>query len=100
MAGVVLAVGLRPCSGALIVLAFALTQGVLLAGIVATLLMGVGTALTVSVLAGLAVLFKDWARRAASGGHSWAGRLVSLAELLGAIAVFAFGVVLFIASIG
>ncbi|WP_051332776.1 HoxN/HupN/NixA family nickel/cobalt transporter [Cucumibacter marinus] len=99
MAGVVLAVGLRPCSGALIVLAFALTQGVLLAGIVATLLMGLGTALTVSVLAGLAVLFKDWARRAAKGGHAWAGRLVSLAELLGAIAVFAFGVVLLMASI-
>ncbi|MEO8884057.1 MAG: DUF1007 family protein, partial [Devosia sp.] len=41
---VVLAIGLRPCSGALVVLVFALSQGVLWAGIASVFLMGVGTA--------------------------------------------------------
>ena len=60
--GVVLAVGLRPCSGALIVLAFALSQGLLAAGIVAVLLMGLGTAITTGSLAALAVGAKGLAR--------------------------------------
>src|SRR6185312_2385335 len=49
--GVVLAIGLRPCSGALVVLVFALSQGVLWAGIVSVFLMGLGTAITVATLA-------------------------------------------------
>ncbi len=39
-AAVVLAVGMRPCSGALVVLVFALSQGVLAAGMAAVVLMG------------------------------------------------------------
>lgn len=46
-----LSMGLRPCSGALIVLAFAMAQDFFLAGVVAALAMGVGTGLTVSLLA-------------------------------------------------
>src|SRR5690606_29824480 len=41
--GVVLAVGMRPCSGALVVLVFALSQGLLFAGIASVLLMALGT---------------------------------------------------------
>src|SRR5690606_40239699 len=52
--GVVLAVGLRPCSGALVVLVFALSQGLLAAGIVSVLLMGLGTAMTGAALASIA----------------------------------------------
>ncbi|MEX0627878.1 MAG: DUF1007 family protein [Cucumibacter sp.] len=97
--GIVLAVGLRPCSGALIVLAFALAQDLLLVGIAATFVMGLGTALTVSVLAGFAVLFKGLALRAARGGNRTIGWLVSLAELGAAITVFGFGIVLLMASL-
>jgi ABC-type nickel/cobalt efflux system permease component RcnA len=67
--GVVLAVGLRPCSGALIVLAFALSQGLLAAGILAVLLMGLGTALTTGSLAALAVGAKGLARRLAGADN-------------------------------
>lgn len=94
--GVVLAVGLRPCSGALVVLAFALSQGLLAAGIVAVLLMGMGTALTVAVLATLAVGLKSFAT---STGGAAAGLIVWWAELAGAVLVFAFGVVLVVASL-
>jgi nickel/cobalt transporter (NicO) family protein len=96
--GVVLAVGLRPCSGALIVLAFALSQGVLLAGIVAVVLMALGTALTVAILASLAVGVKGFAYRAAGGG-TLATNLVWWAELVGAVLVFGFGAVLLLASL-
>jgi ABC-type nickel/cobalt efflux system permease component RcnA/ABC-type uncharacterized transport system substrate-binding protein len=95
--GVVFAVGLRPCSGALVVLVFALSQGVLLAGIAATFLMAVGTGLTVAVLATIAVAAKGAALRIGGDGVL-AGRIVWGLELLGAIAVFGFGVVLLAAS--
>lgn len=99
MASVVLAVGLRPCSGALIVLAFALTQGLLPAGIAATFVMGLGTALTVTVLAGFAVTFKDLALRIAKGGHGWIESLVGWAELGAALLVMGFGILLTLASL-
>ena len=57
-AGVVLAVGLRPCTGALIVLVFALVNGLLLAGIASTFAMALGTAVTVAALAALSVQAK------------------------------------------
>lgn len=97
--GVVVGVGLRPCSGALIVLVFALSQGLLLAGILAVLLMGLGTGITVAVLASMAVGAKGLARRFAGAESRWFTSLVWWAELLGAMLVFAFGLVLLLASL-
>ena len=51
----IVAVGLRPCSGAIIVLVFALAQGLFWAGVAATFVMGLGTAITVAAIATLAV---------------------------------------------
>ena len=96
--GVVLAVGIRPCSGALIVLAFALSQGLLAAGIAAVLLMGLGTAITTGALAAIAVGFKGLARGLSGVDNPWTARLVWWAELLAAACVFGFGVVLLLAS--
>jgi nickel/cobalt exporter len=97
--GVVIAVGMRPCSGALIVLAFALSQGLLLAGILAVILMGFGTAITTGALAALAVGFKGLARALAGADNKFTATLVWWAELLAAVGVFAFGVVLVLATI-
>lgn len=96
---VVLAVGLRPCSGALVVLVFALSQGLLPAGIAAVFLMGAGTAITVAVLATLAVTAKGLARRIGGVDNPVTEAVVWWAELLGAVAVFGFGVLLVIASL-
>jgi nickel/cobalt exporter len=98
-AGVVLGVGLRPCSGALVVLAFALSQGLLAAGIVAVLLMGLGTAITTGALGALAVGAKGVARRLAGADNIVTVRLLWGVELLAAFAVLAFGVVLLLASL-
>ncbi|KQX40009.1 hypothetical protein ASD04_05010 [Devosia sp. Root436] len=97
--GVVLAVGLRPCSGALVVLVFALSQGLLAAGIAAVFLMGAGTAITVAVLATLAVTAKGLARRIGGVDNPVTSALVWWLELLGAALVLAFGVLLLIASL-
>ena len=61
--GAILAVGIRPCSGAILVLVFALAQGLFWAGIAATFVMGLGTAITVATIAVIAVSAKDLARR-------------------------------------
>jgi nickel/cobalt transporter (NicO) family protein len=96
--GVVVSVGLRPCSGALVVLVFALSQGVLAAGIAATFLMGLGTAITVAVLASLAVYLKGGALRLTGNGAA-GETLVWWLELAGALLVMAFGMILLFAAI-
>jgi ABC-type nickel/cobalt efflux system permease component RcnA len=65
----VLTVGVRPCSGAILVLVFALANGLFWAGIAATFVMGLGTAITVATIAVLAVSAKDVARRLSAGGE-------------------------------
>jgi len=71
----ILTVGIRPCSGAILVLVFALAQGLFWAGIAATLVMGLGTAITVAVIAVVAVSAKDLARRL-SGARDSNGVLI------------------------
>lgn len=70
----ILTVGIRPCSGAILVLVFALAQGLFWAGIAATFLMGLGTAITVAAIAVVAVSAKDIAARL-SAGHDGGGAL-------------------------
>lgn len=59
----IIAVGLRPCSGAIIILVFALSQGLFWAGIASTFMMGLGTAITVGTIASVAVGAKSFAKR-------------------------------------
>jgi ABC-type nickel/cobalt efflux system permease component RcnA len=93
--GAILAVGIRPCSGAIIVLVFALSQGLLAAGIAAAVVMALGTGLTVAVLAALAVSARGVALRLAGGVDSpVAYRLVRTLEIGGAACVLLFGLVL------
>lgn len=92
------AVGIRPCSGAIILLIFALTQGMLWAGIAGTFAMALGTAITVAVLAVLAVGTRQLAER--SSGERM-GRIVeATAGIGGAALVLGLGLVFFLASLG
>lgn len=94
----VAAVGLRPCSGALIVLTFALLNGMWAAGILSVLAMALGTAITVSALAVLAVTAKN--RAVALAGDGRAGNRIHAAiEVGGAGLVFVLGIVLLTASL-
>ncbi|APG85911.1 nickel/cobalt transporter [Sinorhizobium americanum] len=89
----IVAVGLRPCSGALIVLSFALLNGLYLGGILSVFAMSIGTAITVSILATLAVTAKGFALRYASS-QSAAARLSNGIEIAGALLVLVLGLVL------
>ena len=71
----VVAVGLRPCSGAIIVLVFALAQGLFWIGVASTFMMGLGTAITVAAVATLAVGARGFAGRLAKARHG-AGMLL------------------------
>ncbi len=90
----IVAVGLRPCSGAILVLIFALAQGIFWAGIGATLLMGLGTAITVAVIATVAVGARGFAGRIAKAGSGKGALFLRGLEVLAAIAVIAFGALL------
>jgi nickel/cobalt exporter len=90
--GAIFAVGLRPCSGAILVLVFALAQGLFWAGIAATFAMGIGTAITVAAIAVLAVSAGGIARRL-SGASDGSGALIMRGiEFAAAGLVLLFGV--------
>lgn len=89
----IVAVGLRPCSGALIVLTFALLNGLYLGGVLSVFAMSIGTAITVSILATLAVTAKSVAVRYASNGSS-AMRITNGIEIFGALMVLMLGLLL------
>ena len=95
--GVVLSIGIRPCSGAIIVLLATEALGLRVAGLLAVLAMSLGTATAVAALS--------------VGSRALAGRLVSLegktlhrvsglAAFSGGIGIALFGTSLFLASLG
>ena len=90
----IVAVGLRPCSGAILVLVFALAQGLFWAGVVATFLMGLGTAITVAAIATLAVGAKSLASRFASSRSGYGMLALRGIEVGAAALVLAFGALL------
>ena len=88
----VVTAGARPCSGAILVLVFSLAQGVFAAGIGATLAMSLGTAITTSALAALAVFAKRIAARF-SGSELGRGALVLRGlEVAASFAILLLGV--------
>ncbi|MBR0745619.1 nickel/cobalt transporter [Bradyrhizobium japonicum] len=87
----ILTVGIRPCSGAILVLVFALAQGLFWAGIAATLLMGLGTAITVAAIAVVAVSAKDIAARLSAGRDGGGALFMRGIEFGAAALVLLFG---------
>ena len=94
----IVAVGVRPCTGAIIVLTFAFLNGLYVAGIFSTFAMSIGTGITVASLALLAVAAKKTALRVASL-QDRAGTIHRWIEILGAVLVFLLGFLLFTAAI-
>jgi nickel/cobalt exporter len=96
MAGVVLAAGIRPCAGAIVVLVFALAQGLFAAGIAAAFAMALGTALTTGLIATLAVFAKRIALRFAGGRGERGALVIAGIELLAAAFVLVLGLSLLV----
>jgi ABC-type nickel/cobalt efflux system permease component RcnA len=90
----IIAVGLRPCSGAILVLVFALAQGLFWAGIASTFAMGFGTAITVALIATLAVGARSIAARFAANRDGSGTLILRAIETGAALMVLAFGLAL------
>ena len=90
----IIAVGLRPCSGAIIVLVFALAQGLFWAGIVSTFVMGLGTAITVGTIASVAVGAKSLAKRLSTARAGYGALVLRGFEVGAAFLVMFVGVAL------
>ena len=97
---VVFSVGIRPCTGAILVLVFALTQGVFWAGVAATFAMAFGTAITVAALATLALGSRELALKLGGGSSAWANGVWTVCALGGSTLILLFGALLFAASLG
>jgi len=99
MAGMVLAVGLRPCTGGILVMLFALSQGALAIGILSTFLMSFGTALTVSTLAIVTLLSKNLALRLASStDNARTAKIEIVLKVAGGLLILLMGIFLLIGS--
>jgi len=97
---VVFSVGVRPCTGAILVLVFALTQGVFWAGVAATFAMAIGTAITVAALATLALGSRELALRLGGRSGAFADAVWTICALGGSALILLFGATLFAVSLG
>ena len=75
-------------------LIFALAQGLFWAGVVATLIMGLGTAITVALIATLAVAAKGWAKRLSESRSGYGMLAMRGIEAAAAVVIIAFGALL------
>ncbi len=90
----IVAVGLRPCSGAILILVFALAQGLFWIGVGSTLTMALGTFLTVAAIATIAVGAGAWAKHLATGHSGFGALAVRGVEVGAAMLITAFGILL------
>jgi ABC-type nickel/cobalt efflux system permease component RcnA len=96
----ILAVGLRPCTGAIFVLVFSLAQGFFIAGIAAALAMGLGTGLTVAALACSSLWISQAAVQSESASQRrWQKALMLILQALASVAVLALGLLLLSAAL-
>ncbi len=86
-----IAAGFLPCSGAILILVFALTNGILLTGLAMTLFIALGMGLTLALLGIASVL----AHRQIAGRFAGHARLGGLLALLGPILITGIGALLF-----
>jgi ABC-type nickel/cobalt efflux system permease component RcnA len=90
----IVAVGLRPCSGAILVLVFALAQGLFWAGVASAFIMGLGTAITVAVIATVAVGARGIAQKFAASRPGPGMLALRGLEVAAALLVLIFGIAL------
>ncbi|GGX99368.1 hypothetical protein GCM10007160_28770 [Litchfieldella qijiaojingensis] len=97
----VMAIGMRPCSGGVLLLGAASLLGHFWAGVAAVLVMAAGTALAVSLLALASVMARGWVERrlASRGGAGRARRAVGWAALGGGMAIALLGISLTMAGV-
>lgn len=99
-AAIAIATGIRPCSGGVLVLLFALAQGMMLVGIASVFAMSLGTGITVAAIATLTLLSRSAALRLAGSGGGWGARLGRLIAATAALFVAAAGFLMLAVTLG
>ena len=95
----VLAIGIRPCSGAVLMVGAASLLGNVMLGVAAVMAMSLGTGLTVSMLALATIYARDWAKRRLAGQQRQLGlRLAAWLALAGSSVIVVLGLSLFVSS--
>ena len=89
--GIIFSIGMRPCTGAVLVLVFARFSGIPWAGIMAVMAMSVGTAITVTALAIFSVKMRDVAMRALGSASGTAERLSYSVAFAGGVVLIVMG---------
>lgn len=92
------AVGIRPCTGGILVLLFSSALGLYWAGVAATFVMALGTAITVSIIASLAVKSRDVALRYSGHNAVWLDRTAFGLKFMGGLFIACVGGLLFWAT--
>lgn len=93
-----IAAGLRPCTGSVIVLLFTLANGMFLIGVLGSLVMALGVAITVAAI-GLATIYaRKGIASAARPSRRWANVGHRLAGLAGGGAIVLLGAMLAMAA--
>lgn len=90
------AVGIRPCSGAILALLASSALGIYWAGVVSTFAMALGVAITVSVIAVMAVSVRNVAFRLAGDNTIWLDRTAFGLKLAGGLFIATLGTLLFL----
>jgi nickel/cobalt exporter len=90
----IVAIGLRPCSGAILVLVFALAQGLFWVGAGSAFVMGLGTFITVATVATVTVVARDAAGRLARARSEYGVLAMRGVEVAAAALITAFGALL------
>ena len=99
MLPVALASGIRPCTGAILILLFTLTQGIFEIGVLATVVMSIGTFLVVAVIGLMAIYARRMASRAGGGSERLANAAQRAISLTGGLIVFGFGALFLLGSL-
>jgi nickel/cobalt transporter (NicO) family protein len=94
------AVGIRPCSGVMLVLVVSYTLGQFWAGVLASLAMGLGVFITIATIASLTVYAKTMAQKLVSADNHWTMLFVKLNKMVFGVLIATMGLLLFSASFG
>ena len=100
--GIIFSIGIRPCSGAVIVLLLAFSLGHVVAGLFAVLAMSLGTAVAIALLATFSVYLRRAAQRIVQSKHDvgyLSGIISAILGIFGGGLIFILGSSFFISAI-
>ncbi|HIF9473847.1 TPA: nickel/cobalt transporter [Photobacterium damselae] len=93
-AGIIFSIGIRPCTGAVMVLLFANMVGIYWLGVVSAFVMALGTAMTTSIIAIMTITGKSLVKRYLNHNPNSNSQAGTWAQLIGGIILVLFGLLL------